>query len=275
MHYYQFNIANYRKKTGYLNLIDHAIYRSLIDTYYLEESPLSTDIAYLMRTHSIRNATERESFNMILTDFFRLELDGYHHDECDDVLSKIYAKSEKARESAMKRWNKHANALPTDSEGTAKAMLPINLIPINPLPNKDIGDKSPAKAKRFVEPSLVDVQNYFLNKTENRELARIEGEKFHAYYSSNGWKVGKNKMKSWESAGTGWLARNTSQGNTNETNQRTITARPDNSAAGRVRQNVAEGIASKRAEIDEIRRDRAAMATDVIDVRPQMDKCLR
>lgn len=63
--------------------------------------------------------------------------------------------------------------------------------------------------------------------------------------------------------------------NTNGTNQGSTTTRPDNSAAGRVRQNVAEGIAAKRAEIDQIRRDRPTLATDVIDVRTQMDERLR
>jgi len=269
MHYYQFNIADYRKETGYLSLVDHAIYRSLIDTYYLDEAPLSTDIAKLMRTHSIRSASEKASFEMVLNDFFTLESDGYHHSCCDAVLKRIYAKSEKARESANIRWKKNANALPTDSERTANGMLPINPIPNNLIPTKDIGDKSPAKAKpRFVEPSLIDVQNYFLDKTKNREQSGIEGMKFHAYYESNGWKVGKNKMKSWQSAATGWIARNITQGNQNEINVRPTTDRPDNSAAGRVRANAEKRRREIDEQIAEIQRDGGLMAANVIDVQP-------
>jgi len=269
MHYYQFNIADYRKETGYLSLVDHAIYRSLIDTYYLDEAPLSTDIAKLMRTHSIRSASEKASFEMVLNDFFTLESDGYHHSCCDAVLKRIYAKSEKARESANIRWKKNANALPTDSERTANGMLPNNLIPNNPIPTKDIGDKPPAKAKpRFVEPSLIDVQNYFLDKTKNREQSGIEGMKFHAYYESNGWKVGKNKMKSWQSAATGWIARNITQGNQNEINVRPTTDRPDNSAAGRVRANAEKRRREIDEQIAEIQRDGGLMAANVIDVQP-------
>jgi len=208
MHYYQFNVADYRKKTGYLTLVEHAIYRSLIDTYYLEEAPLCVDTAKLMRTHSIRTESEKESFNMVLNDFFTLESDGYHHEQCDEVLAKIYNKSEKARKSAKKRWAKDAKAMRTHSEGNAKAMLPINPIPINPIPNiKDKGDKSPAKAKRFVEPSILDVQNYFLDRTENRELSGNEGIKFHAFYESKGWLVGKSKMKDWKASVRGWITR--------------------------------------------------------------------
>lgn len=35
-------------------------------------------------------------------------------------------------------------------------------------------------------------------------LPEIEGEKFHAYYESNGWKVGRNKMVSWTNALNHW-----------------------------------------------------------------------
>jgi hypothetical protein len=37
------------------------------------------------------------------------------------------------------------------------------------------------------------------------DLAKIEAEKFVNYYTSNGWKVGKNPMKSWTHAANTWL----------------------------------------------------------------------
>ena len=124
MHYYQFNIADYRKKTAYLTLVEHAIYRSLIDTYYLEESPLCKDKAKLMRSHNVRTAEEEKAFENVICDFFVLEDDGYHHVKCDEELNKIYEKSEKARQSAKKRWEKKAKAMRTHSESNADGMLP-------------------------------------------------------------------------------------------------------------------------------------------------------
>ena len=38
-------------------------------------------------------------------------------------------------------------------------------------------------------------------------LPEREAEKFFCYYESNGWKVGKNKMKQWRIALTGWKLR--------------------------------------------------------------------
>jgi hypothetical protein len=118
---------------------------------------------------------------------------------------------------------------------------------------------------------LLDVQNYFLDKTNDREQSRIEGMKFHAYYESNGWKVGKNKMKSWQSAATGWIARNINQGNSNEINGRTTTLRPDNSTTGRTRENGAKRLAEIEAQIAEIERNDRAMEANVINVSAQMD----
>lgn len=38
-------------------------------------------------------------------------------------------------------------------------------------------------------------------------LPESEAEKFFNYYESNGWRVGKNPMKSWQAAMTGWKLR--------------------------------------------------------------------
>jgi hypothetical protein len=55
-----------------------------------------------------------------------------------------------------------------------------------------------------------------------KENAKLEAEKFVNYYTSNGWKVGKNPMKSWSAAANNWIT-NTKQyakGTTN--NQRKL-----------------------------------------------------
>jgi hypothetical protein len=44
---------------------------------------------------------------------------------------------------------------------------------------------------------------YFLTKNVNGN----QHLRFHAYYSSVGWKVGKNPMKNWKAAAAGWLMR--------------------------------------------------------------------
>jgi uncharacterized protein YdaU (DUF1376 family) len=124
MHYYPHNIGDYRKDTSHLTLLEHGIYRQLLDSYYLDEMPLSNDLAKLMRSHSVRSADEQQSLQNVLTDFFELTENGYIHKRCEDIIAKFHGKSESARASAMARWAKkhkgvNANALPTQSEGNA------------------------------------------------------------------------------------------------------------------------------------------------------------
>lgn len=43
-------------------------------------------------------------------------------------------------------------------------------------------------------------------------MPESEGDKFFHFYESKGWKVGKQVMKSWKSAMSGWKLRNTNEG---------------------------------------------------------------
>lgn len=119
MHYYNFNIGDYRRQTGHLTLLEHAIYKNLLDTYYLSEQPLCADIAKLMRSQSVRTADERIALENVLSDFFELAEDGYRNKTCDEVIAKYHLKSDKARKSAKKRWEGNANALEPQSKGNA------------------------------------------------------------------------------------------------------------------------------------------------------------
>jgi len=70
--------------------------------------------------------------------------------------------------------------------------------------------------------SFEEAYEYMANKI-SLELAKIEAEKFVNYYESNGWKVGKNPMKSWTHAANTWLinSKQYAKGTTN--NQRKLT----------------------------------------------------
>lgn len=116
MHFYTFNIGDYRRDTSHLTLLEHGIYRQLLDTYYLSEAPLCADDAILMRTHSIRTPDEMQAFKNVIADFFFLHENAYHHKGCDRNIEKYRDKSEKATQSARARWDKNANALRTQSD---------------------------------------------------------------------------------------------------------------------------------------------------------------
>jgi len=217
MNYYKHNIGDYRRDTNHLSLLEHGIFRQMLDQYYLDEKPLNIDKIKLMRSLNIRTDIEKESFELVLTDFFVLTDEGYTHKRCERDLKDIYEKSAKARASAKCRWNKgvDANASKADSERNANGMLPNT---DNPLPTTDNKDKKKG-VKRFTPPSLDEVKGYILEKQYD-----IDGQYFIDFYESKGWMIGKNKMKDWKATIRGWQARN-KKGNGNETNQRTTTSR--------------------------------------------------
>ena len=69
-----------------------------------------------------------------------------------------------------------------------------------------------AASTKFSPPSLSDVVTYL----EDLVLAK----KFYCHYESNGWKVGKNSMKSWRAAADQWRAREINQTKNKEDEQR-------------------------------------------------------
>jgi uncharacterized protein YdaU (DUF1376 family) len=78
MHYYKFNIADYRKDTGHLSTIEHGIYRQLIDWYYLDEQPIPEETQVVIRR--LRLGSDEVNFlRNVLDDFFVLGKTGYTH----------------------------------------------------------------------------------------------------------------------------------------------------------------------------------------------------
>lgn len=62
-------------------------------------------------------------------------------------------------------------------------------------------DATASTFKKFIPPSLEEAKAYFAEKGSTD----IEAENFMDYYDSNGWMVGKNKMKAWKSAASRWI----------------------------------------------------------------------
>lgn len=70
--------------------------------------------------------------------------------------------------------------------------------------DKDSKDKVSIEKKRggFAKPTLQEVKDHVIEKGYH-----FDPEAFYSFYESNGWKVGKNPMKSWKDACTTWEKR--------------------------------------------------------------------
>lgn len=56
------------------------------------------------------------------------------------------------------------------------------------------------KEKRFAPPTLQEVKDYCLKMG----YTHVDAERFIDYYASNGWMVGKNRMKDWKAVVRNW-----------------------------------------------------------------------
>ena len=73
------------------------------------------------------------------------------------------------------------------------------------------GETPKSKAKRFTPPTLEEVTAYCIERNNS-----VDAQHFIDYYTSNGWLVGKNKMKDWKAAIRTWERNGFSKSNTTQ-----------------------------------------------------------
>lgn len=183
-------------------MIGYGVFWAIVEDLYQNANAMRTDcegIAYDLRVQS-------DLVQSVLFDFdlFIHEGDIFGSISIQKRLEQRLEKSIKASKSAHKRWN-NANALRPHSDRNA-----IKESKVKESKVKDIIDNTgytsaspPARIKKepFKVPTLEDVKAF--------AQAEMIGDKdlpdrFHNYYESNGWKVGKNSMKSWTAAYKNW-----------------------------------------------------------------------
>ena len=76
MHYYQHHIGDYRRDTTHLSLLEHGVYRQLLDWAYLESEPIPKETEVVYRRLSAKTEDEKNAVNIVLLEFFTLEI-GY------------------------------------------------------------------------------------------------------------------------------------------------------------------------------------------------------
>ena len=116
MHYYQFNIGDYVSHTRHLTLGEDAIYRRLLDAYYLGERPLNGSTASVARQINARDY--ETEVQQILEEFFQLTDDGWINSRANKEIAKYHAKSQQASKAGKASAEARLNKLSTDVEQT-------------------------------------------------------------------------------------------------------------------------------------------------------------
>lgn len=137
------------------------------------------------------------------------------------LLSDMHKKDELSASRSMAgkkgmeaRYNKERNSLDSQHDGNppiTKLQQSYNTVITNKRKDKreyeekeiDKEKENPTKGA-FRPPTLQDVKDYIHEKGYT-----INAERFIDYYTSNGWMVGKNKMKDWRAAARNWREKTT------------------------------------------------------------------
>ena len=201
MHYYQHNIGDYRRDTIHLSLLEHGIYRQMLDLYYLNEKPIDPDT--INRLIGVRSKEEKKAIESIIADFFIFTEKGLVHRRCEKEIELYERKSLIAKENGkMGGRPKKPTGFSvgydplTQSEPTEKVTkepITINHKPITinqePLTKKE---KAPKKysASEMREVPLAVAEEYIQHrKNVKAPLSKIAWEQIVKEAATAGWSV--------------------------------------------------------------------------------------
>ena len=205
MHYYQFNIGDYAKSTKYLSELQDLAYRRLLDICYDSEKPLPKTIKEV--AEQIGFLKNPDDVEVILKKYFKLTKNGFTQKRVQKEIVNYRCKGDIARANGKKGGRPKGKVKITQLVNLANPDITGLKAKQEPITNNH---KPIIKTIRFTPPSAQEVNSYAIEKSLN-----LKG--FFDYYESNGWKVGKNKMKKWKSSASGWSSRQ--GGFNNQTNQ--------------------------------------------------------
>jgi uncharacterized protein YdaU (DUF1376 family) len=122
LNYYEHHLGDYLRDTAHLSLIEDAVYRRLLDQYYIREAPLPLNIDECAKLARVAGKGGRPAVEYILHSFFVRADDGFHQTRADQEIARFHAKRAKAQNSANARWKgseRNANAMRTHSPSNA------------------------------------------------------------------------------------------------------------------------------------------------------------
>lgn len=198
-----FYVGDYLRDTMHLTTTAHGAYLLLLFAYWTN-GPLLDDDEYLSSITKL----DRHEWNQMrptMEAFFYIEDHLWHHKRVDEEREKacslINSRSQGGKIGMARRWGTiHDNSV-NNSVNNSTVTPPIT----KPL-QEHIPSPSHVQRERVDKngnPTMEEVQLAFA-KAGGPES---EALKFFNWYSANGWKVGKNRMKSMPHAAAGWVTR--------------------------------------------------------------------
>lgn len=149
--------------------------------------------------------------------------------QIDRDSERYQARCDKNRDNAYKRWDD----VRTNTNACERIRTHANFADKVKDKDKDILNKESIiekattsvatptpKRKVFVVPTVAEIDDYARQYAAQKglQLSSDFAERFMSYYESNGWLVGKNRMKDWRATVRRWALDNTKNSYNNGTN---------------------------------------------------------
>ena len=185
MHYYQFNISDYRSATVHLSNDEDLAYRRLMDMYYDTENKIPLDTQWVAR----RLRLDTQTIEAVLNDMFVKHEDGWFNARCDEVIKQFKEFAEAGKRGAAKRWA-NKGVKPSNGEGNS----PPNQPPIATINYKPITinqDKKTQRGTRLANDFHFPKEWEDFCKETRPELSPIQTfDKFKDYWISQAGQKG-------------------------------------------------------------------------------------
>lgn len=157
MHFYDFNIGEYAKKTQHLTNEEDLAYRRALDMYYDTEKPLPTDG---LATLSRRLRVDQQALKNVIEEFFP----GGINKHAEEKIAAYYSYIEKQKANGKLGGRpKRTQAKPIDNPAltqakpNAKPTLTTNQEPLTINQEQDIQPSSPPKAPPCKTQEIIDL----------------------------------------------------------------------------------------------------------------------
>ncbi len=127
MNYFQHHIGDYRRDTAHLSLLEHGVYRQLMDMYYLAEQKIPEETEVVYRRLCARTDEEKKAVDTVLAEFFSCD-SGWSHTRCDREIAEYQGKAERARS------NGKLGGRPSKTKEVISGNLPVTEMKANHKP---------------------------------------------------------------------------------------------------------------------------------------------
>ena len=152
MNHYPRHVGDFIRDTVGLSLAERGAYTALLDTYYASEKPIQYVERY--RICGATSRSDKDAVDYVMQRYFTDMPDGWHQKRADEEIDLYREKSQKARDSINRRWDKrNTNVLRTNNERKPDVILASNQEPVTSKTLTPLSDSPPATSDVLPLPS--------------------------------------------------------------------------------------------------------------------------